>query len=51
MQENPGPAKRRELQMFLLLTVVLFPALAVGTVVAFGFVVWIWQMLNGPPGL
>ncbi|MGE0283727.1 MAG: hypothetical protein AB7P20_24365 [Rhizobiaceae bacterium] len=29
--------------MFLLLTVVLFPVLAVGTVAAFGFLVWIWQ--------
>lgn len=51
MQDGTTSTKRRETQVFLLLTVVLFPVLAVGLVAAFGFVVWIWQMLSGPPGL
>jgi len=42
--------KRQERLVFLLLTVALFPILAVLTVASFGFAVWIWQMFNGPPG-
>ena len=38
---------RWELRVFLFLTVVLAPVLAVA---GFGFAVWIWQMFNGPPG-
>lgn len=44
-------AKRRELQLFLFLTVVLFPVLAVGLVAAYGFLVWMWQLVSGPPGV
>ena len=36
--------------MFLFLTVVLAPVLAVAAVGGYGFVVWILQMLYGPPG-
>ncbi|MDH5824882.1 periplasmic nitrate reductase, NapE protein [Luteimonas sp. RD2P54] len=51
MQAQPAPvSRRRELQVFLFLTVVLFPVLAVLLVSGFGFVVWIWQMIFGPPG-
>ncbi|MFC3550870.1 periplasmic nitrate reductase, NapE protein [Lysobacter cavernae] len=51
MSSSPSDAgrKRRERNVFLLLAVVLFPVLAVGTVAAFGFAVWIWQMFSGPP--
>ncbi|MBV8157125.1 MAG: periplasmic nitrate reductase, NapE protein [Dyella sp.] len=43
--------KRDERRVFLLLTVALFPILAVVIVASYGFVVWIWQMLvSGPPG-
>jgi len=42
--------RRWELAVFLFLTVVLAPVLAVAIVGGFGFVVWIWQMFNGPPG-
>lgn len=44
------PRKQQELRAFLLLTVVLFPLLAVGVVAGYGFMVWIWQMFFGPPG-
>ncbi|WP_345782119.1 periplasmic nitrate reductase, NapE protein [Luteimonas endophytica] len=51
IQAQPAPvSRRRELQVFLFLTVVLFPVLAVLLVSGFGFVVWIWQMIFGPPG-
>lgn len=41
--------QRSELRVFLLITVVVFPVLAVGLVASYGFAVWIWQMFNGPP--
>lgn len=48
-ESDPGQ-RRRELRAFLFLTVVLFPLLAVAIVSGFGFLVWIWQIFNGPPG-
>ena len=45
------PRRRRmEIFAFLFLTAVLMPALAVATVGAYGLAVWIYQMVNGPPG-
>ena len=44
------PSKHRELLLFLFITVVLFPVLSVMLVGGYGFLVWIWQMFNGPPG-
>ena len=42
--------RRREAGLFLLLTVVLFPVLAVLIVAGYGFVVWMSQLLLfGPP--
>jgi nitrate reductase NapE len=43
-------SRGRELVMFLFLTVVLAPVLAVAAVGGYGFVVWILQMIFGPPG-
>jgi periplasmic nitrate reductase NapE len=46
-----GDARRkRELTVFLVLTLLLAPALAIGTVGGYGFGVWIYQMIAGPPG-
>lgn len=42
--------KNEERNMFLFLTVVLFPVLSVAIVGAYGFIVWITQILMGPPG-
>ena len=43
--------RNRELGMFLLLAVVLFPVLSVLFVSAYGFLVWFSQMaFFGPPG-
>lgn len=52
MDANTGqPRKRRELLLFLFITVILFPLLSVMIVGGYGFAVWIWQMLfTGPPG-
>lgn len=43
--------RRHELRLFLFLTVVLFPLLAVLIVSGYGFAVWIWQIFTGPPGV
>jgi nitrate reductase NapE len=42
--------RRRELLTFLFLTVLLAPALAVAIVGGWGFLVWVYQMIYGPPG-
>lgn len=42
--------RRMEIIAFLFLTAVLMPALAVATVGTYGLTVWIYQIINGPPG-
>jgi len=42
--------QKRELAAFLFLTVFLAPIFAVLLVAAWGFVVWVFQMVAGPPG-
>ncbi len=43
-------AKNREFWAFILLTVVLAPVMSVVIVGGFGFLVWMYQILAGPPG-
>jgi periplasmic nitrate reductase NapE len=45
-----GGQKRGEWLLFLFLTVVLAPALAVAGVGGYGFLVWMYQLIAGPPG-
>jgi periplasmic nitrate reductase NapE len=45
-----GAAKRFEIAVFAFLAFILAPVLAVLIVAGFGFLVWIWQMIHGPPG-
>ena len=42
--------KTDERTTFILLAVVLAPALAIMIVGGFGFAIWISQLLTGPPG-
>jgi len=42
--------RRMEVFAFLIVTVVLMPALAVATVGTYGLSVWIYQAVYGPPG-
>jgi len=42
--------KVQELRSFLFLTVVMAPLLAVVFVSGYGFVVWMYQLIAGPPG-
>lgn len=51
MQNEAQPqSKAQELRAFLFLSVVLAPVLAVGVVSGFGFLVWMYQLVVGPPG-
>lgn len=43
--------KRRELTVFLFLTFILAPILAVVIVAGYGFLVWMYQMIAGPPSV
>ena len=46
----PRSSKSLELKAFLLLAVVMAPVLAVIVVSGYGFLVWMFQLLAGPPG-
>jgi periplasmic nitrate reductase NapE len=42
--------RRAELAVFLLLAVVIWPFLSIAFVGGYGFLVWMWQIVFGPPG-
>ena len=48
--ESPS-TRQEELRSFLFFTVVMAPALAVLLVASYGFVVWMIQLVAGPPGV
>ena len=41
--------KAEERRVFVLLAVVLFPVLSVAVVGGYGFLVWMYQIVTGPP--
>ena len=45
-----GGRRKQELTVFLVLTLLLAPALAITTVGGYGLAVWVYQMIAGPPG-
>jgi periplasmic nitrate reductase NapE len=49
-EASPRRSKAVELRAFLLLAVVMAPVLAVIVVTGYGFLVWMYQLLAGPPG-
>jgi nitrate reductase NapE len=51
MEDNrDSDSKAAELRAFLLLSVVMAPVLAVLVVSGYGFLVWMVQLIAGPPG-
>ena len=44
------PTKRAEIVAFLTLAVLIWPVVAVGIVGGYGFLVWMFQLVIGPPG-
>lgn len=49
-QQTPGSRRRRELMTFFVLAFGIWPIVAVGVVGGYGFLVWMLQILYGPPG-
>ena len=49
-EEAKPPGRGQELRAFLFLSVVLAPVLAVAVVSGYGFLVWMVQLVAGPPG-
>jgi periplasmic nitrate reductase NapE len=47
---EPPPSRRQELFMFVLLAILIWPVIAVAVVGGYGFAVWMWQLIFGPPG-
>lgn len=49
--KDDQPRRRRmEIIAFLIVTAVLMPGIAVATVGTWGLTVWLYQIVNGPPG-
>lgn len=44
------PRKSQELKLFLFIILLLFPLLAIAVVGGYGFMVWMMQIVTGPPG-
>ena len=44
------PSKAQEFRAFLILSVLLAPVLAFAIVGGYGFLVWMFQLVAGPPG-
>lgn len=42
-------ARRREIIMFLVLALVIWPFVAIAVVGGYGFIVWMYQTIAGPP--
>jgi len=49
-QATDPNSKTREFWVFILLTVVLAPVMSVVIVGGYGFLIWMYQILVGPPG-
>jgi len=51
MEQKTEPfTKAQELRSFLFLSVVMAPVVAVIFVSGYGFLIWMYQLLAGPPG-
>ena len=46
----PTASLRAELLVFAFIAAVIWPVLAVGVVGGYGFVIWMSQLILGPPG-
>ena len=50
MDDDRSFTKAQEFRSFLFLSVVMAPVLAVILVSGYGFLVWMYQLIAGPPG-
>ena len=49
MTDETNVQKKKELNAFLFLTAVIMPAIAVAIVGSYGLLIWLYQLLMGPP--
>jgi nitrate reductase NapE len=49
-EDSPATQRWRELIIFLVLAFGIWPIVAVGVVGGYGFIVWMIQLVLGPPG-
>jgi nitrate reductase NapE len=49
-EQEPRSRRRQELLTFLVLAFGIWPLVAVGVVGGYGFIVWMLQIVYGPPG-
>lgn len=47
--DTPPSTRQEELRSFLFFTVVMAPVIAVLLVAGYGFAVWMFQLIGGPP--
>lgn len=45
----PAEARSRERRVFVFLTVLFAPLIAIALVGSYGLLIWLYQMLMGPP--
>ncbi len=50
VQAGRDTSRLRELYAFLFMTVVLAPVVTIAVVGGYGFLVWMYQLIAGPPG-
>ena len=48
--EDPVASKRSELAVFAIIVAVIWPVMAVAVVGGYGFLIWMSQLVFGPPG-
>ena len=49
MSDDISTQKKKELHAFFFLTAVIAPIMAVAVVGGYGLLIWLYQMLAGPP--
>ena len=49
MNDEAEDQKKKEMQAFLFLTVVIAPIFAIAIVGTYGLMIWVYQLLMGPP--
>jgi len=47
---NSARTPRDELLVFLIIVALIWPVMTVGVVGGYGFAVWMYQLVAGPPG-
>ncbi len=48
--ESTSDRKRKEWRLFLFIILLFFPLLSVAIVGTYGFSIWMFQLIMGPPG-